>query len=315
MKTPNEENTDSNLIHYRLFKPLLLKFFFSSSAFLVLSYLAISMYAAHSLSKPTRCFSLEKLSVFPNPPKNVKLRTSDGIEIAGWFISEKTKNQALIFVHGLNSSRTCELGGKLPELASAMNQKGFSILMIDLRGHGQSADARFTFGITERRDVVAAIDWLKTQGFQPKHIGVLGVSMGSASVIGSAAEHSEIGAVVTDSGYAQVYPIIQKHWKTASGLPEIFLPSTMLFGSLLTGHNLTASKPVQEINHISQSPILIIHSALDPYTPVINAYQLKKAAPWAEYWETQASEHASNYSANPQAYVNRVADFFHRSLK
>jgi alpha/beta superfamily hydrolase len=56
-----------------------------------------------------------------------------------------------------------------------------------LRGHGQSADAPFTFGIYERRDVEGAIDWLKSQGFESGKIGVLGVSMGAASVIGAAA--------------------------------------------------------------------------------------------------------------------------------
>lgn len=282
---------------------------------LFVGYFGISAYAAHTLSKANRCFNPDKKSIFASPPKDVKFGTSDGVQIAGWFVSEKTSDRVLILVHGLNVSRTCEFGGKFAEFASAMHQKGFSILTIDLRGHGQSGDSRFTFGLEERKDVIAAVDWLKAQGFKPKQIGVLGVSMGSASVIGAAADDTDIGAVVTDSGYAEVYPIIQKQWQSASGLPEIFLPTTMMFGYLLTGHDLTSSKPVIEIDRISPRPILIIHSALDPFTPVSNAYQLKAAAPTAEYWETTSSEHAGNYSANPQAYVNRIASFFSSQLK
>ena len=296
-------------------KHLFIKLASGISAFLVVGYFGISAYAGHTLSKPNRCFDSLKASVFAVPPENVTFRTPDGVEIAGWFISGKATDKVLILVHGLNSSRTCELAGKFAEFGSAMNQKGFSILTIDLRGHGQSADSRFTFGITERRDVIAAVDWLKIRGFKSKKIGVLGVSMGSATVIGAAADDSDIGAVVTDSGYAEVYPIIQKHWQSASGLPEIFLLSTMMFGHLLTGYDLTSSKPVQEIGRISPRPVLIIHSAIDPYTPIQNARQLREAYPAAEYWETNAKKHPESYNTNPKMYVDKVADFYNRSLK
>lgn len=128
----------------------------------------------------------------------------------------------------LSPCRTLELAGKFPEFGSAMHRQGFSILAIDLRGHGQSSDSRLTFGITERKDIIAAVDWLKQKGFKSQKIGVLGVSMGSASVIGAAADDPDIAAVVVDSGYAEVYPIMQKHWRSASGLPDIFLPSTQI---------------------------------------------------------------------------------------
>ncbi|MGE5656790.1 MAG: alpha/beta hydrolase [Actinomycetota bacterium] len=307
----NSDFAKNNKFQYYIF----IKLFFGLSVLLVLTYLGISAYAAHILSKATRCFNREKRAVFVTPPQDVKFRASDRVEISGWFIPQATVDKAVILVHGLNVSRTCEFAGKFAEFASAMNQKGFSILTIDLRGHGQSNDSRFTFGITERRDIIAAVEWLKAEGFEPKKIGVLGVSMGSASVIGAAAENSDIGAVVIDSGYAEVYPVIQKHWQSASGLPQIFLPSTMMFGALLTGYDLSSSKPVQEIGRISPKPVLIIHSRFDPYTPVINAYQLKTALTSAEYWETTASEHAGNYAENPQIYVKKVADFFQKSLK
>jgi len=294
---------------------LVLKLALGLSAFLVIGYLGVSAYAGHTLSMPKRVFDPSKASTFIVPPQEIEFRTSDDLQIRGWFIPAKRIDKVLILVHGLNSSRTLELAGKFPEFGSALNQRGFSILMIDLRGHGQSASSRFTFGITERRDVIAAVEWLKTKGFKPQKIGVLGVSMGSAAVIGAAADDSDIGAVVTDSGYAEVYPVIQKHWRSASGLPEIFLPSTMLFGHLLTGHDPIASKPAQEISRIAPRPVLIIHSAIDPYTPVDNARQLKAAYPLAEYWETQAKTHPESYNTNPKIYVDKVADFYNRSLK
>lgn len=279
------------------------------------AYLGISAIAGDKLSTAKRIFDPQKITVFDSKPEEVSIQTSDKKTITGWYIKSQKSDKVIILVHGLNSSRTFEFAGRFSEFGAEMNRQGFSILMIDLRGHGQSSDSRLTFGITERNDIIAAVNWLKQKGFKPQKIGVLGVSMGSASVIGAAANDPDIAAIVIDSCYAEVYPIMQKHWQTASGLPEIFLPSTMMFGHLLTGHDPTSSKPVQEISSIAPRPVLIIHSKVDPYTPVENAYKLKEAYPKAEYWETKAKEHPESYNTDSKLYVEKVSDFFNRSLK
>jgi fermentation-respiration switch protein FrsA (DUF1100 family) len=117
-----------------------------------------------------------------------------------------------------------------------------------------------------------------------------------------------------DSGYAQVYPVMQHNWRNVSGLPDIFLPSTMMFGSWLTGYDLNSSKPVNEIGRIAPRPILIVHSVSDPFIPVSQAYELKAAAA-ADYWETSAAKHPESYKANPDTYIRRVSNFFRQSLQ
>ncbi|WP_199289218.1 alpha/beta fold hydrolase [Pseudanabaena sp. FACHB-1998] len=278
-------------------------------------YIGISVIAANLLSTPQRIFDSKAVSVFSTPPEDVHFSTSDRVEITGWFLPSKLNKKAIILVHGMNSSRTAEFGGHFPEFAAGLNREGFTVLMIDLRGHGQSGNARFTFGITERRDVIAAVNWLKRRGYQSKAIGVIGVSMGASTAIGATAEDSDIGALVTDSAYAEVYPVMQQNWSNISRLPNIFLPSTMMFGSWFTGYDLTLSKPVNEIGKIAPRPVLIIHSKSDPFTPVNQAYVLKSANPRSIYWETSATKHAESYNTNPQTYIRKVSDFFNQNLK
>ncbi|AFY74480.1 X-Pro dipeptidyl-peptidase (S15 family) [Synechococcus sp. PCC 7502] len=301
-------------------KPIFTKLALGISSTLATVYLGISAFAAHTLSIPKRAFNPAAVSAFSRPPIDVEFTTSDGVKISGWFerspISNNANNsKALILVHGMNSSRTKEFGGKFPEFAAAMVKRGFNVLLIDLRGHGKSADARFTFGLAEKNDVLGAVNWLKNQGFKSKQIGILGVSMGGASAIAAVVDESEIGALVVDCTFAEVYPLIQREWQSASGLPDLFLPSTMIFAHLFTGYDLTSSKPVEQIKRISARPVLIIHSAIETYIPVSNAYALKAADPNAEFWQTTAKLHARNYNADPQAYVNQVTNFFNRSLK
>jgi dipeptidyl aminopeptidase/acylaminoacyl peptidase len=282
---------------------------------LALVYIALSAYAGHTLTTPKRIFEPEKAAVFAIAPEEVKFPAADGLEIAGWFIPAAAGDKALILIHGRNVSRTQNFDGEFAEFGAAMQRRGFAVLTIDLRGHGQSADARCTFGLTERRDVIGAFNWLKQRGYQADKIAILGVSLGAAAAIGAAADDPEIGVLVLDSGFAEIYPIMQLLWSSGSGLPGIFMPSTLLFGHWLTGYDLTSARPVKELERMAPRPILIIHSVLDPETPVEHAYQLRAAAPSSEYWETTAAKHAMNYNDNPQAYIDKVADFLNRSLK
>jgi fermentation-respiration switch protein FrsA (DUF1100 family) len=299
----------------KVFKNKFVKIGIGISVSLVTVYIGISAVAANFLSTPQRLFDSKASTVFSTKLQDVRFLATDGVEIAGWFLPSKLSNKTIILVHGMNSSRTAEFNKHFPEFGAALVREGFTVLMIDLRGHGDSGNARFTFGLTERRDVIGAVNWLKIKGYKPQEIGVLGVSMGAATAIGATVDDPDIGALVIDSGYAEVYPVMQHNWNKVSGLPDIFLPSTMLFSSWLTGADLISSKPVKEIGRISPRPILIIHGVYDPFIPVNQAYELKAAAPSSEYWETSAAKHPESYNTNPEAYTKRVSSFFRRSLK
>ncbi|HXW01325.1 MAG TPA: alpha/beta fold hydrolase, partial [Anaerolineae bacterium] len=295
-------------------RQLIIKLTLGILACLAVGYVALSAYAGHTLTTPKRIFEPEKAAVFGIAPEEVKFPAADGLEIAGWFIPAAASDKALILIHGRNVSRTQNFDGEFAEFGAAMQRRGFAVLTIDLRGHGQSADARCTFGLTERRDVIGAFNWLKQRGYQPNKIAILGVSLGAAAAVGAAADDPEIGVLVLDSGFAEIYPIMQQLWPSGSGLPGIFMPSTLLVGQWLTGYDLTSARPVKELERMAPRPILIIHSVLDPETPVEHAYQLRAAAPSSEYWETTAAKHALNYNSDPQEYVDKVADFLNRSL-
>ncbi|MEN9938518.1 MAG: hypothetical protein RLZZ387_5097 [Chloroflexota bacterium] len=284
------------------------------AALLLALYLGVSAYAASVVTLPQR----DAIDVTPAVNglafEDVRFAASDGdVSIAGWYIPRQGATRAVVLMHGKDSSRATEFAGDFVDLGAALHARGFAVLMIDMRGHGQSEDARFTFGLRERRDIIGAVDWLEAQGFRPGAVGVLGVSMGAASAIGALADDPEIGALVADCSYADIYPLMQRHWGSTSKLPDAFLPSTLLTARVVMGEDLTRARPVDEIGDI-EAPVLIIHGDADKLTDVSHGRQLAAAAPAAEYWEVAGAPHARSYNADPQAYVERVASFFERSL-
>ncbi len=300
---------------------------------LAIGFLGVGAIAASILTTPKRTFdpSLNP-GTYNLEYEEVRYPArGDGLSIAAWYIPSEDNQRAIILVHGRDNSRTNGFVDQFVSFASVLHKAGFSILMIDLRGHGESGDARYTFGIKERRDVLGGVDWLEARGYRPGTIGVLGYSLGAASVIGAAAEEKDIGAIWIDSAYADVKPIIEGAWRLDSGLPQLFLYPTKWMVRLLYGYDITASRPVDEIGKIAPRPIFVAHCKEDRLIPISNMDQLLTVAKNSQTWviqncdkntldhelllEDKYNHHAIGYTIQPEDYAQRVIDFFNANLQ
>jgi dipeptidyl aminopeptidase/acylaminoacyl peptidase len=286
---------------------------------LLVAYLAIGAIAADALTRPRRDFNPDVTpATLGLAYEEVRFPARDGhAELAAWYIPAGDANRAVVMVHGRDASRTAAVAGNFVNLAKALHDAGFAVLMIDLRGHGQSSEARFTFGLQERYDVLGAVDWLRTQGFKPGSIGVFGLSLGAAAGIGAAANEPAIGALATDSAFADLNTLMDEQWEKASGLPRPLLYAALFAGRLLTGSDLTQARPVAEIGAIAPRPLLLIHCRADSYVPFAHLEQLQAVAPGAQIWtlETPACLHSEGYNLDPVSYADRLAAFFAASLR
>ena len=280
---------------------------------LVIVFLVLPFIIAGILTTPERAFSADLTPArYQLSYEDIKITArTDGMPIPGWFIPSPGSSKAVVMVHGRNQSRTSELYGRFVELASLLHQGGLNIIMLDLRGHGQSPSAQYSFGLRDRRDVEGAVDWLLQKGFKEGSIGALGISLGAASVIGAASEEPRISAIAEESGFAELSPLL----KTQSGLPPFLLTPTLWMVQLRFGYDLNQSQPVREIGVIAPRPIFIIHSTSDELVPIENARQLLAAYPSAETWILSGPEHARSFNAYPEEYSQRVNTFFNKYLK
>ena len=233
----------------------------------------------------------------------------DGLKISGWYIPKPNAERAIVLVHGRNASKQNAISGKLPQLAAELHAAGLAVLMIDLRGHGESEGKRYTFGVHERRDVLGAVDFLLEKGFGVGQIGVLGISLGGAAVISAAVEEPAIGAVVVESTFADINALIEPNWKAESGLPRLFLPGVFWMVRLLMGFDLRDVKSVEQMVQIPPRPILILHSWADEMVDVQHAYALKNAVPDAELVIFNDCDHAELFRDCPQAYLEALIPF------
>lgn len=279
-------------------------------------YLGICTHAASVLSVAPRNFdpevSPEGLGV---AYRDVRFASrTPGLELAGWYLPSPGSTRALVMVHGHTSSRADEFAGRFVELLAAMRERGFAVLAFDLRGHGQSDDANIGFGSVEHADVAGALDWLRAEGFAPGRIGVYGISMGGAAAIRATADDPAVAALVTDCAPAAVIEEVRRQWAEASGLPDFFLPGTLLVARLRYGVDLAGQPAIAAIPRVAPRPALLIHGLADTNIPPSSAERLAAALPGAEVWLVPGAAHADSYVTAPEAYVARVGDFFARHI-
>lgn len=283
-----------------------------------LAYLGIGAVTVMSLTRPARqALGADPMNygvrfeavTFPS-------RGEPDLEISAWFLPNVGSEQAVILVHGYGTGgcRTCGFNGLFGEFGARLQQRGLNVLMLDLRGHGQSDDGRYTFGLREKHDVQGAVDWLLARGFQPGQIGVLGESMGGATAIMATAEEPAVGALVIDSAFADLDDLLQTQFPKASGLPGWFLPGAYLTGYLIVGEDLRNSRPLDYMAAVAPRPVLLIHGTMDESVPFYQLQWLADAYGGAPTWVVEGATHVNAYHDHPEDYLDRVAGFFTANL-
>ena len=128
----------------------------------------------------------------------VEITTADDVRLAAWYLPG-TNGAAVVVLHGAGSTRSAVL-----DHAAVLQRNGFTVLLLDARGHGESGGVAMDFGWYGDLDIAAAVDHLLTvDAVEPDRIGVLGLSMGGEEAIGGAAAHDAIRAVVAEGATAR----------------------------------------------------------------------------------------------------------------
>src|SRR5205823_1854445 len=113
---------------------------------------------------------------------------------------------------------------------------------------------------------------------RPRAIGGWGVSMGAATLLLAAAQESVLRAIVADSAYADIRPILDRELPKHSRLPRAFIPGILLAARALYGINFQGIRPVDVVARIAPRPLFFIHGAADALIPPSNTRALAAAA-------------------------------------
>ena len=295
------------------------------------AYAGFSAYAASTLVYAPQVVPQGSPADYKMDYKSVAFTSrTDHVALEGWFIpgvdaqGKETDARTIIMVHGTRTNRADVGVGMLP-LEVALAKSGFAILAFDMRGAGLSQADPLSLGYFEQRDVLGAVDFLKSGEMpypalgRPKAIGGWGVSMGAATLLMAAAQDKDIKAVVSDSAYSDIMPILEREIPKRSGLPGWFTPGVLKAVQVMYGIDFSKVRPVDVVQTIAPRPILFIQGSADTYVPTSDLDALATAAQQGSgsvvsTWSVPNAKHAQAYHVAGQAYVTKLVDFFTTNL-
>jgi pimeloyl-ACP methyl ester carboxylesterase len=247
--------------------------------------------------------------------EHVEFMSSDEIKLDGWlFPSKRPSSKLIIFAHGYANNRSHEVGA-LPTV-KALNDAGYNCLMFDFRNSGLSEGSLTSIGLFEKIDLLSAVDYGKTRGYQ--QFGVIGFSMGAVTAILAASETPDIQALVLDSPFAALEPYLRDNLSVWSNLPNFpFTPLVIWTTPNLIGVDPDQVRPIDQMEKLRERGLLFIHARNDTSIPSRNSEELFAAVgdSNAELWLTDSSKHVGSYAVDPALYVSKVVTLFDQYMK
>ncbi|MCH7804332.1 MAG: alpha/beta fold hydrolase [Acidobacteria bacterium] len=237
---------------------------------------------------------------------DVEFPSRDGLMLRGWLMKGEETKATLIFGHGLFRSRREGL-----ERGSALNKRGFSVLLFDFRNHGESDGKSTSLGFLERLDVLGAYDFLKEKRGRRRFV-LLGVSMGAVAVIHAAGDFQhDLEAIIADSPFQSLNETVAHHTGMLA-LPSF--PFADLFKWNLTRITHYAAKDLntlEALRRLDEIPVLLIYGKEDRRLPPSGIQNIFDAIPSAKkklvFFEN--TTHGAAYRVNPTLYLDTIVEF------
>ena len=252
----------------------------------------------------------DPMTIYPIPFENVRIPTADGLTLDGWFIAEPGADRTIVICHGAGANK-----GNFIWFLGPLARHGYNVVFFDFRAHGASDGRTTTYGIRERRDVQAVVDWLKlNRPEQSKIIVGLGSSQGSMALALAAAEDRRIDAIILDSPFTSPYELAHHHARRVPVLGPALVNIIMAGMCAQTGTNFFTASATQAVSSLGNRPVMVIHGDQDVMMPASHSQQLYDAATGPREIWFGPGPHSNIITTDPQEYGTRVFAFLDNHL-
>lgn len=242
------------------------------------------------------------------PYRDVWTQSPDGLQLHGKFYDAAPDAPIMLMLHGYKSTAERDFCGGLREARAA----GFRVLLADQRAHGRSAGKYLTFGIREREDCRAWVQYL-LQAYGPETIILLyGISMGAATVLMAAGPSlpPQVVGIIADCGYTSPRAIIEKV------LRQMHYPVQPLYWLIRLGGRLFGGFDLEEDSALAamdrcQTPVLLFHGSGDKFVPCQMSRDLyaRCRAPVKRLCVIPKAGHGISYLMDKSAYLAALSEF------
>lgn len=243
--------------------------------------------------------------------EDVTLTTSDGLNLAGWYIPNDAGRGTVIYCHGHTNHR-----GQMLDQAAFLHENGFRGVLFDFRRHGDSEGDLTTFGYYEWRDVQAAVRYVVDERGEEGPVILWGISMGAATALFTTSKVSGIDAVIAESSFYAASETLRSDLNRMFGLPTVpfgFLTGTIT--ELRVGIKIDDLDIGRAVSGLEDSSVLLVGGTADRRMPLANNERLfaQIPGPGKEIYVAEGATHGDIWEMDREAYAEKVLAFLEKS--
>ncbi len=260
-----------------------------------------------------------KAPVFETPDKygldyeDVSFKAKDGVSLSGWLVKGGTDKVIVQSHFGVQCSRcgfTQEGKGLMKntlwtsdihflDQAKYLVEAGYSVLMYDMRNHGDSEQTDWvSWGIEERKDVLAAVKFVSEHPvYKDASIGLLSICMGQGASVFAFGMEEEMHRIENLKTMISVQPLTYDYFVEAMGLPKFLINAGNQYNKEKRNTDLTGDSFLPYAKDVSV-PTLVIQNENDPMTNMdmvrkfYNDLQVEKDIMWLDLAKKRGAAYA-----------------------
>lgn len=239
----------------------------------------------------------------------VETASRDGTRLVGHWFAHQSPRRILVAMHGWRSSWCNDFG----IVADYWFNNECSVLFAEQRGQGESGGEHMGFGLLERHDCLAWVNWINEQGGEDLPVYLCGVSMGASTVLMAAGLElpANVRGIIADCGYSSPEAIWRHIAKDNLGLS---------YGTRSAAANDLCRRKIQIgiddyscVNAMEECevPVLFVHGTDDRFVPIEMTYENYKAcAAPKRLLVVPGAGHGMSYLVDRERYEKAVQDFW-----
>lgn len=217
-----------------------------------------------------------------------------------------TSKGGILLLHGIHGDRR-----QMEARAAFLHREGYAVMLIDLPGQGASTAPAVTFGLTEAEGVRAALAELQRR-LPGRRIGVIGVSLGAASLV-LCRDCPKVDAAVLESMYPSIEEAVEDRLRMRLGALGAPLSRLLLWQLPLRLDIQPAQlRPIARVGSLGM-PLLIVAGSADRHTTLAETERLYAAAAApTSLWVVDGAAHVDLHGYATAEYERRIGAFLER---